>query len=107
MQFDIVANDKATPAMGKVEKSMDGFGKRVGAGFAMAAAKATMLLAAFSKISEFIGKQGDIADEAAKLGLSPELYQRLGFAAKEYGMDVSQVAMALKVVNTLLDKAAT
>jgi hypothetical protein len=107
MQFDIVANDKATPAMGKVEKSMDGFGKRVGAGFAMAAAKATMLLAAFSKISEFIGKQGDIADEAAKLGLSPELYQRLGFAAKEYGMDVSQVAMALKDVNTLLDKAAT
>lgn len=107
MQFDIVANDKATPAMGKVEKSMDGFGKRIGSGFAMAAAKAAILLATFNRISDWIGKQGDIADEAAKLGLSPETYQRLGFAARDYGMEVSQVAMALKDVNTLLDVAAT
>lgn len=107
MQFDIVANDKATPAMGKVEKSMEGFGKKVGAGMAMAAAKAAVLMAAFSRISDWIGKQGRIADEAAKLGLSPEVYQKLSFAAQDYSMDVSQMAMALKDVNTLLDVAAT
>jgi hypothetical protein len=107
MQFDIVANDRATASMAKVEKSAESFGKKLGASFTVAAAKAAALLMTFNKISEWVGKQGDIADEAAKLGLSPETYQRLSFAAKDYGMDISQVAMALKDVNTLLDVAAT
>lgn len=106
MQFDIVAHDKASASMAKIEKSAEGFGKKLSGSLTMAAARAAALLAVMNKVGQWIQDQGNIADEAAKLGLSPETYQKLKFAAADYGMEVSQVAMALKDVNTLLDMAA-
>lgn len=107
MQFDIVANDKATGTMGKVEKSMDGFGKKLGSSMTMAAAKAMAALAAVQKVVQVAGELGDISDEAAKLGVTVETYQRLKFAAEAYGGSVEDVAKGLIKVNNVLDEAAT
>lgn len=107
MQFDIVANDKATPAMGKVEKSMDGFGKKLGSSMTMAAARAMAALAAVQKVMQVAGELGDISDEAAKLGVSVEMYQRLKFSAEAYGGSVEDIAKGLIKVNNVLDEAAT
>jgi len=107
MQFDIVANDKATGTMQKAEKSMGTFSQNMVGKFTMMAAKAVLVVAAFTKIMNVIKETGDIADESAKLGLSPETYQRLKFAAEDYGASIENVAMALKDVNKLLDQAAT
>jgi hypothetical protein len=107
MQFDIVANDKATGTMQKTEKSMGSFSQKMGGGFAMMAAKAMLVVAAFTKISTAIQETGRIADEAAKLGLDPNTYDRLKFAAEDYGASIENIAVALKDVNKMLDQAAT
>lgn len=106
MQFDIVANDKATPAMGKVESSMDKFSSGVVSRFTKIAATAAVVIAATKRVFAAMSEAGDISDEAAKLGISGETFQRLKFAAAEYGTSIEQVAMALKDVNKLLDEAA-
>lgn len=107
MQFDIVANDKATGTMQKAEKSMGTFSQKMGGGFAMVAAKAAMVLAVFTKLAAQINDMGNIADSAAKLGLDPNQYDRVRFAAEDYGASIENYAMALKDVNKLLDQAAT
>ena len=107
MQFDIVANDKATGTMQKAEKSMGSFSQKMGGGFAMMAAKAMLVVAAFSKIATEMKNMGDIADEAAKLGMDPNHYDRLKFALEDAGASIENYAMALKDVNKLLDQAAS
>lgn len=107
MQFDIVANDKATGTMQKTEKAMGTFTQNMVGRFTMMAAKAALVVAAFTKVMQVIKETGDIADESAKLGLSPEAYQRLKFAAEDYGASIENVATALKDVNKLLDNAAS
>ena len=107
MQFDIVANDKATPAMGKVEKSMETFGKRLSGSLAGAAVKAGLIMGAINRVIQTAGELGDVADEAAKLGVTVETYQRLKFAAEQYGLSVEDVAKGLVKVNNVLDEAAT
>lgn len=106
MQFDIVANDKATGSMKNVEKSMDGFTQRIGNNFTKMAMKAAAVYAAVTKITQVFKQGADIADEAARLGVDVELYQRLAKAADRYGSNVDELAKSLKEVNKLLDDAA-
>ena len=106
MQFDIVANDKATATMQKTEQGMGKFAQGMMGRFTMMAAKAMVVVAALSKVMNIIKETGDIADEAAKLGLSAEVYQRYKFAAEDAGASIENFAMALKDVNVLLDEAA-
>lgn len=107
MQFDIVANDKATGAMKQAESSMDRFKTNLIGKYTMIAAKAAVAWAAVSKFYNVIKEAGDVADQAAKLGITAEVYQRLKFAAEQYGASVEDMAKALKDVNKLLDEAAT
>jgi hypothetical protein len=107
MQFDIVANDKATGTMQRAEKSMGTFSQNVVGKFTMMAAKAAVAYAAVTRLYNFISQSGDVADAAARLGLSVETFGRLKFAAEDYGASIENVAMALKDVNKLLDQAAT
>jgi hypothetical protein len=107
MQFDIVANDKASGTMAKAQKSMGTFSQNVMGNFTMMAAKAMVALAALRKVYSVISEGGKVHDEAAKLGLGAEQYSRLKFAAEDYGASIENVAMALKDVNKLLDQAAT
>lgn len=106
MQFDIVANDKASPAMSKVEGSMGKFTTAAAARFAKLAATAAVVVASFRKVFDVMNQIGDISDEAEKLGLSTEKFQRTKHAAEAYGATIEQVATALKDVNKLLDEAA-
>lgn len=107
MQFDIVANDKATPTMQKAEQGMSRFTQNLIGKYTMIAAKAAIAIAAAQRLFKVISEAGDYADEAAKLGLTAETYQRLKFAAEDYGASVENIAMALKDVNKMLDEAAT
>lgn len=107
MQFDIVANDKATGAMKQAENSMGRFTQNLIGKYTMIAAKAAVAWAAVSKFYNVIKEAGDISDQAAKLGITAEVYQRLKFAAEQYGASVEDMAKALKDVNKLLDEAAT
>ena len=107
MQFDIVANDKATGSMQKVERAAEGFGKKLSGSLTAAAAKAAAIFATIQKIGQVIGEQVNVADEAAKLGVSIETYQRLKFAAEQYNASVEDVAKGLVKVNNVLDEAAT
>lgn len=107
MQFDIVANDKATGTMQKAEQGMGNFTKNLIGKYTMIAAKAALAVAAAQRLFKVISEAGDYADEAAKLGLTAETYQRLKFAAEDYGASVENIATALKDVNKMLDEAAT
>ncbi len=107
MQFDIVANDKATASMQKVERAAEGFGKKLSGSLTVAAAKAAAILATIQRVGAVIGEQVDVADEAAKLGVSIDTYQRLKFAAEQYNASVEDVAKGLVKVNNVLDEAAT
>lgn len=107
MQFDIVANDKASATMGNVEKSMEKFGKGMGSKLSFIAGRAAILIATFQKVAQVINEGGAAADEAARLGLSVETYQKLKFAAEDYGSSIEEIAKAQKDVNKLLDAAAT
>ena len=107
MQFDIVANDKATASMAKVEKSAESFGKKLGGSLTVAAAKAAAVLAAVNRIGAVLSEQSNVADEAAKLGISIEKYQRYKFVAEQFGMSIEDVAKGFVKVNNVLDEAAT
>lgn len=107
MQFDIVANDKASATMGKVDNSMKQFGKNMASSFAEGYAKASMYIAAVMKVVSTINELGKVSDDAARMGLSAEEYQRLKFAAEEYGGSIEEIAKAQKDVNKMLDEAAT
>lgn len=107
MQFDIVANDKATASMAKVEKSAENFGKKLSGSLTMAAAKAGLIIGAIQKIGQVIGDQVDITDQAARLGLDEQVFQRLKFASEQYGASIEDVGKGLVKVNNVLDEAAT
>lgn len=107
MQFDIVANDKATATMGNVEKSMEKFGKGFASNLTAIASRATAIYSTLKTITAVINEGGNISDEAARLGVTVEMYQKLKFAANEYGSSIEEIAKAQKDVNKLLDAAAT
>jgi hypothetical protein len=73
----------------------------------MAAAKAGIIVAAIQRIGKVISDQANIADEAAKLGMDPDKYDKLRFAAEMYGLSIEDVAKGLVKVNNVLDEAAT
>lgn len=107
MQFDIVANDKASGTMGNVDRSMGKFATSVSSKFTMLAARATALVAVTTKVAGAINEMGKVSDEAAKLGISVEEYQKLKMAAEQYGISIEEIAKAQKDVNKMLDEAAT
>jgi hypothetical protein len=106
MQFDIVANDKASGAMRSAEGSMARFSTALMGRFTMLAAKAAVVIGAFRQMSKIITEGGDIADLSRRLGLSIELTQKLQFAMNEFGGSVDDAAKGIKDVNKMLDEAA-
>lgn len=107
MQFDIVANDKASGTMQNVDKSMAKFGKGMASNLSMVAARAMAVVATIQKVAQTLNQLGDVSDQAARLGLSVEDYTKLQFAAEQYGSSIEEIAKAQKDVNKLLDAAAT
>ena len=107
MQFDIVANDKASGTMSNVDKSMANFGKSVSSQFTMLAGRAVAVYATITKVAAVLNDLGQASDAAARMGLTVEEYTKLKFAAEQYGSSIEEIAKAQKDVNKLMDEAAT
>lgn len=107
MQFDIVANDKASATMGKVDNSLKQFGKGMASSLAEGYAKAQIYLAAVQKLATTITELGNVADEAARMGLTVEQYTKLKYAAEQYGSSIEEIAKAQKDVNKMVNEAAS
>lgn len=107
MQFDIVANDKATASMKGVENSMEKFTTRLSSNFSKIAMKAAAAYAAISKMGQVFKEGANIADEAKRLNITADLYQRLTIAADLFGTSQQELAKGFKDLNKLMDEAAT
>ena len=107
MQFDIVANDKATGSMKGVEQSMEKFTTRLSANFSKIAMKAAAAYAMISKIGQVFKEGASIADEAKRLNLTADAYQRIAYAAERAGASPQELAKGFKDLNKLMDEAAT
>jgi len=94
LQFDIVANDKATAKMKGVQQAAQGFASQLGkyfAGFASAQAIAGQVMATFQRAFEW---GSGLKDAAAAVGLTVEEFQRLEYAAMQSGVSVEKMQKA-------------
>lgn len=107
MQFDIVANDKATSTMRATESSMQKFTSNIGANFTKIAIKAALAYAAMSKMKAVFSEGGDIEDGAKRLNITVDAYQRLTQAAHFYGTTVQDLSKGFKDLNNVVDEAAS
>ena len=107
MQFDIVANDKATGTMRTAEASMEKFTNRLSSNFSKIAMRAAAAYAAISKLGQVFKEGANIADEAKRLNISIDLYQRLTMAADLFGASQQELAKGFKDLNKLMDDAAS
>lgn len=94
LQFDIVANDKATAKMKGVQNAAQGFASQLGryfAGFASAQAIAGQLMMTFQRAFEW---GSGLKDAASAVGLTVEEFQRLEYAAEQSGVSVEKMQKA-------------
>ena len=107
MQFDIVANDKATGTMRAAEGSMEKFTNRLGTNFTKIAMKAAAAIAVIRSLSGVFSEGANIVDNAKRLNISIDLYQRLSKAAELFGASQQELTKGFKDLNKLMDEAAT
>ena len=107
MQFDIVANDKATGTMRSTESSMDKFTSRIGTNFTRIAIKAAVAMAVMNKLKGVFSEGGDIEDGARRLGVTNEAFQRATTSAGFFGVTVQDLIKMFKDLNVVMDEAAT
>jgi F0F1-type ATP synthase membrane subunit b/b' len=102
LEFNISAKDQASAAVETVNKKIKDFGKDVAKSFLSFAAPLTLMQTGFSaigdaiedynkRIQESIDNGSKLKDEAADLGVSVEVWQRLKGAADESGIAVGKV----------------
>jgi hypothetical protein len=107
MQFDIVANDKATGTMRAAEGAMDKFTSRLTNNFSKIAMKAAAAYAIISKMGAVFKEGAGIADEAKRLNVSIENLQRYKAAGDIFGISPQELVKGFKDLNKLMDEAAT
>jgi hypothetical protein len=107
MQFDIVANDKATGTMRAAEGSMEKFTNRLGTNFTKIAMKAAAAIAVIRSLSGVFNEGANIVDNAKRLNISIDLYQRLSKAAELFGASQQELTKGFKDLNKMIDEAAT
>jgi hypothetical protein len=94
LQFDIVANDKATGKINAVEGAVGNFGKKLGGmvtGFFALEKVASMVSAQIMKAFEW---GSGLKDAATAIGLTAEEFQRLEHAARQSGVQVEVMQKA-------------
>lgn len=102
LEFNISAKDQASAAVETVNKKIKDFGKDVAKSFLSFAAPLTLLQTGISyvgdkieeynqKVKEATENAAKLKDEAADIGVSVEVWQRLKGAADESGIAVSKV----------------
>lgn len=108
MQFDIVANDKATGPISGVEKAVGELSKKI-AGFFTATAlfdrALGLLQQGFQAFVDTLKDTAALNDQAKAAGLTTDEFQRLGIAAKEAGLDQQALMKGLKTIKEFLRDA--
>lgn len=107
MQFDIVANDKATESMKKVENASGRFADKLGMQFTKIAAKAAIVLATIQKMGKVFSEGVDIERMSKRMGVTMEAFQRFDAVAKDFDTSPEELIGGFKELNKLLDEAAT
>lgn len=106
LQFDIVANDKATGKINAVEGALGNFGKKLGGmvtGFFALERVIGMVADQFARSFEW--GQG-LKDSAAAVGLNTTQLQQLEYAAKQSGIETGKLQRAfLDLRKTVRDAA--
>lgn len=105
MEFNIVANDKASGTLKNVSKETEKFGSSVGKSSAKWAAAGVGIAAVGAYAFNAAKEIGSIKDEAARLGVSVEQFQRLSFAAQQSNLSVEQLGKGYKDLRNLVRDA--
>jgi hypothetical protein len=105
MEFNIVANDKASGTLKNVSKETEKFGSSVGKSTAKWAAAGVGLTALATGAFNAARELGNVKDEAARLGMSVEQFQRLTYAADQSGLSVEQLGKGYKDLRNLVKDA--
>lgn len=107
MQFDVVANDKASAAMKGVENASGRFADKLGMQFTKIAAKAAVVLATIQKMGKVFSEGADIERMSKRLGVTMEAFQRFQAVADDFNTSPEELIGGFKELNKLLDEAAT
>ena len=94
LQFDIVANDKATAKMKGVQQAAQGFASQLGKYFAAFTSAQAIASRALMAIQQSFNWGAGLKDSAAAVGLTVEEFQRLEYAAGQTGVSVEKMQKA-------------
>lgn len=115
LEFNISAKDQASKAIETVNKKIKDFGKDVAKSFLSFAAPLTLMQNGFAAIGdaiedynkrmqEAIDNGSKLKDDAADLGVSVEVWQRLKAAADESGIAVGKVGKLYQEAVSMIEK---
>jgi len=110
IEFDIVANDKATGKLSGLKKELSDFGGRIAGMFTATALLdrgLSMAAEGFSKFMQTLKDVGNLNDAAKAAGLTTGEYQRLAAAAQEAGLEQQAFMKGLKAVKEFIRDAQT
>ena len=108
IEFDIVANDKATGKLSGLKKELSDFGGRIAGMFTATALLDRGLSMASEAFSAFMANMknvGNLNDVAKAAGLTTAEYQRLAAAAQEAGIEQQGLMKGLKTVKEFIRDA--
>lgn len=108
IEFDIVANDKATGKLSGLKKELSDFGGRIAGMFTATALLdrgLSMASDAFSGFMATLKDVGNLNDAAKAAGLTTTEYQKLAAAAQEAGLEQQAFMKGLKTVKEFIRDA--
>lgn len=115
LEFNISAKDQASKAVETINKKIKDFGKDVAKSFLSFAAPLTLMQSAVSavgdaiddynkRMQEAIDNGSKLKDDAADLGVSVEVWQRLKGAADESGIAVAKVGKLYQQAVSMIEE---
>lgn len=107
LQFDIVANDKATGKLGAVEKALGGFAGKLGgmaAGFLSLESVISSVMANFARVFEW---GSGLKDAALAIGVTVEEFQKLEMVSKQTGLELGKLQKAFLEIRKLVRDAGS
>lgn len=94
LQFDIVADDKASGKIGAVQKAAERFAKQMTGLFASYFSAQAIIGNILGKMRQSFDWGSSLKDNAAAVGLSVEEFQRLEYAAQQAGVGTERMQKA-------------
>lgn len=106
LELEVNAKSNVEATLGKIEKSYKNFGNEIAGRLAGATSAAVLFDKAIGFLTETMRHFKDIADAAARSGLSGEQFQMLAYAADQAGVPLQSVAKATREMRKALAEAA-